>query len=45
MRELKFIAKLREQGTSSRVITIPLYVARNLKLGECYQFQIEVTPV
>ena len=39
MKELKFIAKVRDSGTStSKIITVPVEVPT--KIGETYQFSI-----
>jgi len=42
MRKLKFIGKVRQQGESSKVITIPFYLASKLEVGKSYQFEIEL---
>lgn len=41
MKELKFIAKVRDSGTStSKIITVPVEI--KTEIGKAYQFSIEV---
>jgi hypothetical protein len=42
MRKIKFISKLRQQGQTSKVITVPLDLAKRLEVGKAYQFEIEL---
>jgi len=45
MKKIKFLGKVRKQGYNSKIITLPIKLAKGLKIGSTYQFQITLEEI